>query len=144
MVSFLSLIRYIPFDYIRGGAVADRADIAAVSPKLPAPQPLFHFGKLLKQLSARNAFHNIHNLRWRKPGWSGQKNMNMVAIGSQRNNRKTVSFSNFPDDLINCVADCRIRQNIMSIFYNPDEMILDYIPRMGGYGVIWHMPQLYH
>ena len=144
MACFLALIRDIPFDYIRSRAVSDCPDIVAVAPELPAPQSLFHFGKLLKYLSAGNAFHNVHNLRWRIPGRGGQEDMDVVTVGGQRNYRETIFFSNFPDDLIDCVADGHIRQNIMAIFYNPDKVILDYIPRMRGYGVIWHMPQLYH
>ena len=144
MLSFLSLVCYIPFDYIRSCAIAHRADIIAISPEFTAPQSFFHFGKLLKHLSARNAFHNVHNLRWRISGRSRQKNMNVVAVGSQRNYRKTIPFSNFPNDFIYCVANCHIRQNVVSIFYNPDKVIFYYIPRMCGYGVIGHMPQLYH
>ncbi len=144
MVCFLSLIRYIPFDYIRGRAVANCSDVIAVSPKLTAPQSLFHLGKLLEHLPARNAFQNIHNLRGRIPGRGGQKNVNVIAVGGQRNYRKTISFGNFPDDSIDCVANYHLRQNIVTIFHNPDEVIFYYIPRVCGYGITWHMPQLYH
>jgi len=144
VVCFLPLIRYIPLDYIRGCAVANRSDIIAITPKFTAPQSFFHFGKLLKYLPTGNTFQNIHNLRGRKSWRSGNENMKMIAVGTQRDYRKTVPFSNFPNNFIHRVADCRVRQNVMSIFYNPNNVIFYYIPRMCGYGIIWHMPQLYH
>ena len=144
MVSFLSLIRYIPFDYVRGSTIANRANIVAVSPKFTAPQPLFYLGKLLKQLPARDTFYNIHDLWGWIPGRSGEENVDVVAIRTKRYYFKTVFLGNFPNYFTHTIADFHIRQDIMTIFYNPNKMILDYIPRMCGYGVIWHMPRLYH
>jgi len=144
VVSFLALVCYIPFDYIRSCAITYRSDIIAIAPEFSAPQPLFHFGKLPKYLPAGNAFQNIHNLRGRKSWWSGNENMNMIAVRTQRNYFKTVFFSNFPNYFTDTITDFYICQNIMSIFYNPNKMIFYYIPHMGGYGIFWHMPRLYH
>ena len=144
MVCLLPLVHYIPLDYIRSCPVAHRSDIIAVTPKFTAPQSFFHLGKLLKYLPAGNALQNIHNLRGWKPWRSGNKNMNVVAVGAQRDYRKTIPFSNFPNDLVYCIADCHIHQNIVPVFYNPNNVILYYIPRMCGYGITWHMPRLYH
>ena len=144
MVSFLTLICDIFLDYFCCCSIANRPDIIAIAPTFSAPQPLFHLGKLPKYQSAGNTFQNIYNLRGRKPWWSGNENMNMVAIGTQRNYFKTVFFGNFPDYFTHTIAYFYIRQNIMSIFYNPNKMIFYYIPHMGGYGIFWHMPRLYH
>jgi len=134
MLSFLSLIEDIPFDYLYGGSVANGANVEeAVPPEFATPQHFLHLGELFEQQTRGDALEYRNNSRGGETRRRGHEHVNVVAIGSQLNKLKPIPLADSPDYFADSLFNFFTFQHIVPILHNPNEMVLDDIPRMCGY-----------
>ena len=127
MISML-ILNILP-DQISGHFVSHFPYKIPITPKLSCPKLLLQPRKLRQHLSRTNALQNLHNLSRRISRRSRKKYMNMVFFDPHHINLKFIFLRYLSKQLPYPLLQL-LRQNLLPIFWNPNEMILDIINRM--------------
>jgi hypothetical protein len=100
-----------------------------ITPKLSRPKLLLQSRKLLKYLLRTDTLQNLYNFSRRILGRCRKKYMNMIHLDPHRINLKIILLRYFSKQLLYPLLQL-LRQNLLPIFWNPNEMILDIIDCM--------------
>ena len=103
----------------------------AVIPQLMRPKLLPQFGISLKYFPGRDAFQDLHYLRWSIPGRCFDKYMHMVFHHFHSVYTKFILLSYLLKDFLDVFSHLVIK-DVLPVFRYPHQMILQIIDRMLG------------
>jgi len=130
MFRFLPLLLNVSFNDTFCHFSANGADIISLTPKLTTPQLSFHFRMKTKNFFCRQTFQNLDNSCRRISRRSAQKQMNMIPVCSKRFKFKTMSVTDLQKNSFDSLFQRRFKQQIFSVFDNPNKMIPNIKTRM--------------
>ena len=135
------LIANVIPDHLRRHFIAHTADEISRSPQLPCPQSFPQLWKLFKHLACRDAFHNLHYLRWCIARCHLHKHMHMFGLHSQLIDLPFIFLSDPSHCSFNKLSYIAF-QYLLAILGGPYKMVLQIVDRVSSSLDRTHIPIL--
>jgi hypothetical protein len=128
-MNLIMMILDVLLDQIRSHLVSNRPRKISILPKLPSPQLLLHFWKLIKNLTRRYTLQHPNHVSYRIPRWKTQKYMNMIRSYSRLLDLKPMVRPNLRKDLSNPFPNI-FSFNPFAVFWRPYQVVFRVVNRM--------------
>ena len=123
-IHFFELVLYVETNcFFR--LSADGFHVEGFCPEMPSPEVLLsNGGVFLEELNGRDRFDGLHNVRGAMPREGFEHHMNVIGWNFQLCHFHIVIVGCLPDDVFQ-IGAVGFHEDVMSVFWNPDEVIME-------------------